>query len=91
MSSRINAIKTAVQSVRGVGCKRGYPYFATGLYRIAFTQSGRMVWRLAASKGWHRSTRLETCGTFAGAVELEGVRHNRPVTAAQLAALRSAA
>lgn len=88
--STLTTVKTQAQAVRGVGCKRGYPYFATGLYRVTFTRAGRMVWRLVKSGDWYRSTRLQTCGAFSNAVHIDGVRHNGPVTAEQLAALRAA-
>lgn len=80
-----------VQSVRGVGCKAGYPYFATGLYRATYTRRGILVWRLERSGNWHRSTRVETCGRLDGSPVVTGVRHNQPVTAAQLAALKASA
>lgn len=76
-----------VNSVRGVGCVKGYPYFATGLYQVRETKAGKFVWKLVASKERHRTTNLKTCGMFTGRPVLSGVRHNKPVTAAQCAAI----
>lgn len=76
------------QSIRGVGSKAGYPYFATGLYRAAFNRRGVLVWKLVRSGPWHRSERIETCGTLDDSPIIRGVRHNQPVTANQLATIK---
>ncbi len=66
-----------VHSVRGVGCKRGYPYFATGLYRQHRCASGKLVWRLVRSGRWHRSTNPKVCGELESGVPfVSGIRHN---------------
>jgi len=76
-----------VNSVRGVGCIKGFPYFATGLYEARETNSGRLVWKLVATKERRRTTNPKTCGTFDGAPYMKGIRHNKPVTSEQAAAL----
>ncbi len=80
-----------VQSIRGVGCKRGYPYFATGLYRAAYTRAGKLVWKLVRSGDWRRSTSPATCGSLSeSAPFVANARHNQPVTPGQLAMFRTA-
>lgn len=66
------------QSVRGVGCKRGYPYYARGLYEARRTARGKLVWKLVGSSAWGRSVRLAYYGAIAGVPARAGVRHNQP-------------
>ena len=68
-----------IHSVRGVGCKKGYPYFATGLYEVRKTQSGKLVWSLVRSGRWHRTTNPQVCGELESGVPFGTVRHNQPV------------
>ncbi len=81
-----------VNSVRQTGSVKGYPYFATGLYRIAYTLAGRMVWRLVATGDSRRSDRIEFLGKVdPAAPALRGIRHNKPVTAVELSVIRKLA
>lgn len=88
MTSTTTKAFPQVQAVRGVGSKKGFPYYATGLYQARYTKSGRLVWSLVKSGEWHRSTRIETCGRFDSLPVINSVRHNKPVTAEQLALVK---
>jgi hypothetical protein len=67
-----------VQAIRGVGCIRGYPYFAWGLYQPRQTRDGRWVWSLIASGPWVRSDKYGRT-QFSNAPVVPEARHNRPI------------
>lgn len=70
-----------VQSVRGVGCVRGYPYYAYGVYEPARRQrDGRLTYRLVASGPRFRSD-VTGRTAFPGVPVVRGVRHGSPVPA----------
>jgi len=66
------------QTVRAVGCKRGYPYFARGLYEARRTCRGKLVWKLIGSSSWGRSESLAHYGRIEGVAVNHGARHNSP-------------
>lgn len=78
----------AVTSVRQTSCKKGYPYFATGLYRIRYARAGHMVWELSASAPEASTIRAARNRHNFTAPYVAGVRHNARVTIEQLAALK---
>jgi hypothetical protein len=74
-----------IKSVRGVGSKRGYPYYAMGTYEATPRVNGQgEYWKLKSSGPWGRSMRR----SFYGATDededegryTDGVRHGTPVT-----------
>lgn len=71
-------METCVQSFRGVGSRRGFCYFAWGLYRPHTTRSGKRVWRLVRSGPWRRSD-VHGKTAFPGVPRVEGIRNNSPV------------
>ena len=80
-----------VISVRHVGCKKGYPYLAAGLYVARARQrDGRLTYRFAGNvSGWHRTERAclrELEGRELPPV-VNGVRHGTPVPEAPPVAL----
>jgi hypothetical protein len=73
-----------VQCVRGVGCVRGYPYFAWGLYEVRAAADGRLFWKLTASS---RRFRSDARGRhkFPGVPEARRpVRHNQKYSPADV-------
>lgn len=67
-----------VISVRGVGCRKGYPYYAAGLYERTPRANGKgHYWRLVSeASGWHRTHRA--CLTHLwGTMSQYPVRHAR--------------
>lgn len=63
-----------VQSVRGVGCKRGYPYYAWGVYEPRQRGDGVWTYRLIRSGEWFRSDVSERLA-FEGIPIVQRVRH----------------
>lgn len=79
MYTQANLSRTnEVQSIRGVGCKAGYPYYAWGVYRPVPRRDGTMTYRLVRSGRWFRSDARHALA-FDGIPIVEGVRHGKPV------------
>lgn len=64
-----------VQSVRQVGSKKGYPYYAYGVYVAQpRRKDGKLTYRLLQSGPWFRSD-VSGSTKFADIPEVKGVRH----------------
>lgn len=70
-----------VQSVRGVGSRKGYPYYAAGLYQVKETSTGKLVWVLVDSSAEATTHRAALRKSKFDAPVLDGVRNNSEVTA----------
>lgn len=69
-----------VQSIRGVGSKKGYPYYAFGVYEPTIhTKTGMPYYRLVRSGTWFRSD-VNQVNAFAHIPVVSGVRHGTPVS-----------
>lgn len=67
-----------VQSVRGVGCVKGFPYYAYGLYESRYSpRNKKWTYRLVASGPRFRSD-VHGRTRFAGVPVVDGVRHGTP-------------
>lgn len=79
-----------VISIRQTGSKRGYPYYAVGLYRAAPRQrDGKLTYRLVADLTRPcRSTRPEFHGVAGDPRLVNRVRHGTPVPSAPPAAVQ---
>jgi hypothetical protein len=67
-----------VQSVRGVGSKAGYPYFAWGVYEPTYSpRNRRWTYRLVRSGHWFRSD-VHDSRAFEGIPIRRHVRHGSP-------------
>lgn len=70
---------TIIQSLRNVGSKKGYPYFAFGVYEPkARTRDGVVTYRLVRSGPWVRSDKNART-SFDGIPIVRNVRHGSPV------------
>lgn len=67
-----------VQSLRGVGSKRGFSYYAFGLYQVTTARDGHKYWRLVASGPWVRSD-VNARTAFEGVPIVDGIRHGKRV------------
>lgn len=68
-----------VQSIRGVGSKKGYSYYAWGVYEaVPRARDGVLVYKLVRSSKWFRSDKTGRYA-FPGIPMVEGVRHGSPV------------
>lgn len=73
------ATTARVQSIRGVGCKKGYPYYAFGLYEpVARKSDGKLTYRLIESGPEFRSD-VSGRNAFPGVPVLKGIRNGTPV------------
>jgi len=69
-----------VQSERGVGSKRGFPYYAFGLYEAKPRKSdGVLTWRLIDSGPWFR-TDTHNRTAFDDVEIVNGVRNGTPAS-----------
>lgn len=66
-----------VQSVRNVGSKRGYPYYAFGIYEATQARDGHWYWRLVKSGPEFRSD-MHNRTAFEDVPIISGVRHGSP-------------
>jgi hypothetical protein len=68
-----------VQSLRGVGSKKGYPYYAFGVYEPRYSpRTKRTTYRLVRSGTWVRSDKTGRTA-FEGIPVVQGVRHGTQV------------
>ena len=66
------------QSVRSVGCIKGYPYWGLGTYEL---QNG--IWKLVDNGRWRRTSRVES--HYVTEPYLHGLRHNTVVNGGHVA------
>ncbi len=66
-----------VQAVRGVGSKRGYSYYAYGLYAPTMKRDGTWYYRLVGSGPEFRSD-VNGRTKFANVPVRDGTRHGSP-------------
>lgn len=67
-----------VQSIRSVGCKKGYPYYAWGIYApVPRQKDGKKTYRLVQSGRWFRSDKARSLA-FNGIPVVDGIRHGSP-------------
>lgn len=74
-------METYVLSIRQTGSKRGYPYFAVGIYSPSRRQrDGKLTWRLVGNyTNPCRSCRPEFHGVADHPRYVSGIRHGSPV------------
>ena len=72
-----------IQSIRGVGCVRGYPYYAWGVYEPRKrSRDGVWTWRLVRSGTRFRSD-VNARWAFADIDMVPHIRHGTPLTSEQ--------